>query len=617
MGRPFYLRHSLLFFLGFIVISGPALTSAQDATYLQLFASSIPNFPPYFWVALLTSPCPTGSWQGVVCDDSGNVTKVDLSYVNGGSQHVPKLNATLSWNITGVKQLQELNLANNLFYGSIPQELSLARNLNRLILNGNLFTGPIPDTLADIPNLTCLNLVNNSLTGTIPANLSHFPCVDFEGNNLTFTYNVSCQAGNLSSCAPKQLNDVAPSSGNGVSLGAVIGGVVGGLVLLGLLVAAGVFFKRWREKVQRRREEALLAEDIENQISTRHFGSLRRFNVEDLMKSTNGFDDDNIIGEGGYAKVYKGKLEDGSEVAIKRLKRKEKGGELLFLNEVELISRAVHKNLMRVEGFCVETGECMLVLPFMSNGSVATRTQGKEGNPMSWLQRQKVALGAAEGVAYLHNDCNPKIIHRDIKAANVLLNEEDEPVIADFGLAREMEADQTHQDATVKGTIGYIAPEYLETGQLSEKTDVYAFGVFLLELVSGLDLFALTELTGEEDIILVDWVQTLIKDGKVSYLVDRELKPEEYNVKEVEKMLQVALMCMAQDPANRPTMTEVTKMLSVRELAEKWGQWQAEASVSKDEEDLIGIAKQKPSADIWKNNTTAISLSDFELTSPR
>eukprot|EP00270_Netrium_digitus_P017516 TRINITY_DN643_c0_g2_i2.p1 TRINITY_DN643_c0_g2~~TRINITY_DN643_c0_g2_i2.p1 ORF type:complete len:199 (+),score=45.35 TRINITY_DN643_c0_g2_i2:127-723(+) len=128
MGRPFYLRHSLLFFLGFIVISGPALTSAQDATYLQLFASSIPNFPPYFWVALLTSPCPTGSWQGVVCDDSGNVTKVDLSYVNGGSQHVPKLNATLSWNITGVKQLQELNLANNLFYGSIVALMCMAQD---------------------------------------------------------------------------------------------------------------------------------------------------------------------------------------------------------------------------------------------------------------------------------------------------------------------------------------------------------------------------------------------------------------------------------------------------------------------------------------------------------
>ncbi|CAI7790787.1 unnamed protein product, partial [Closterium sp. NIES-54] len=352
------------------------------------------------------------------------------------------------------------------------------------------------------------------------------------------------------------------------------------------------------------------------QISSRHFGTLRRFTSEELKKATNEFDEDYVLGEGGFSKVYKGKLEDGKFVAIKRIKdEKRAGGELQFLSEVEMISRAVHRNLIRAEGFCVERGECMLVLPFCSNGSVASRTQGKEGNPMDWPTRMKVARGAAEGIGYLHTDCKPKLVHRDIKAANVLLDENDEAVIADFGLAKEMDVNETHATTAVKGTIGHIAPEYFVSGQCSEKTDVYAFGVFLLELVSGKDVYGLTVVPESEEILLRDWVSRLLVEGKADVLVDAEVKKAEgaVDMGQVEKILQVALLCLKNDPAERPTMEDVAKMVAGSELTEKWQQWQAEAGAMR-AEDLMAVVKN-PS--LWENTTTGISLEAFNVTGPR
>ncbi|CAI5993391.1 unnamed protein product [Closterium sp. NIES-65] len=555
-----------------------------------------------------------------------------------------------------------------------------------------------------------------------------------------------------------------PPGATGLGVGAVIGIVFGALALFALCVAL-FFYVRFKQEEKRKREEAeRLAQDIETQISTCRVGTLRRFSVDELSvdelsvdelsvdelskatngshanpcplarlppnlhpslrhseavsvdelsKATNGFDDDNMLGEGGFSKVYKGKLEDGKFVAVKRIKsgvasgkykllvrsevelsevelsevelsevelisravhcnplvllallplvchsqeekksggelmflsevelisravrrnvmhsegfpscspplrsslsyhltpthpcvltgEKKSGGELMFLSEVELISRAVHRNVMHSEGFCVEKGECMLVLPFYANGSVASRTQGKEGNPMDWHTRMKVARGAAEGIAYMHTDCNPKLIHRDIKAANVLLDENDEAVIADFGLAKEMDVHESHASTAVKGTIGHIAPEYFVSGQCSEKTDVYAFGVFLLELVSGKDVFELTLPPEAEELLLRDWVANMLRDGKIPEFVDNDLTRLGYDEADVAKMLQVALLCMKHDAVDRPTMDEVAKMLSGKALADKWEKWQEEAAKMSGE-DVMAVVNTPA---IWENTTT-------------
>ncbi|CAI5961782.1 unnamed protein product [Closterium sp. NIES-65] len=579
--------------------------------------TSFTNFPAPFWNVAVGRPCPGNTsdlpYAGVSCNDQGYVISVDLSYPSFPAG-VPKLQGGLDWNISGVLFLERLDVSYNLLEGPLPPQLGLAPSLKSLNLEGNQLNGTLDDMLCYLDKLECLHLANNNFSGNLPWCFKRFPCPDFAGNpylNTTGCLNVKDK-----SCPNIYTPDATPPppGATGLGVGAVIGIVFGALALFALCVAL-FFYVRFKQEEKRKREEAeRLAQDIETQISTRHFGTLRRFSVDELSKATNGFDDDNMLGEGGFSKVYKGKLEDGKFVAVKRIKEEKKsGGELMFLSEVELISRAVHRNVMHSEGFCVEKGECMLVLPFYANGSVASRTQGKEGNPMDWHTRMKVARGAAEGIAYMHTDCNPKLIHRDIKAANVLLDENDEAVIADFGLAKEMDVHESHASTAVKGTIGHIAPEYFVSGQCSEKTDVYAFGVFLLELVSGKDVFELTLPPEAEELLLRDWVANMLRDGKIPEFVDNDLTRLGYDEADVAKMLQVALLCMKHDAVDRPTMDEVAKMLSGKALADKWEKWQEEAAKMSGE-DVMAVVNTPA---IWENTTTGISLDAFNLSGPR
>ncbi|CAI7870775.1 unnamed protein product [Closterium sp. NIES-53] len=587
-----------------------------DVTYLNNFAAAIPNFPPYAWAADVAPPCPTGNWIGVTCNAENYVTDVDLSASNV-TGNFPKLKGPFSFDIAAVIFLKTLNLAGNKLHGPFPSELALSPSLASLNVANNSLTGRLSEDLCNL-NLTCVNVMGNPLRGPIPSCWRNFTCQDFANTSLLVVPNETCRDVPYHSCNPPLAVAVAPpsASSSSVNVVAIICGVVGGAAFIALLVAAAMVVMKQIERKRREEEERRLEQDLETQISSRHFGTLRRFTSEELKKATNEFDEDYVLGEGGFSKVYKGKLEDGKFVAIKRIKdEKRAGGELQFLSEVEMISRAVHRNLIRAEGFCVERGECMLVLPFCSNGSVASRTQGKEGNPMDWPTRMKVARGAAEGIGYLHTDCKPKLVHRDIKAANVLLDENDEAVIADFGLAKEMDVNETHATTAVKGTIGHIAPEYFVSGQCSEKTDVYAFGVFLLELVSGKDVYGLTVVPESEEILLRDWVSRLLVEGKADVLVDAEVKKAEgaVDMGQVEKILQVALLCLKNDPAERPTMEDVAKMVAGSELTEKWQQWQAEAGAMR-AEDLMAVVKN-PS--LWENTTTGISLEAFNVTGPR
>nr|BAF79963.1 receptor-like kinase [Closterium ehrenbergii] len=593
---------------------------AGDGAFLHKWqAASFTNFPLSFWHSVVGRPCPAPNsvdipFAGVTCNDRLFTIGVDLSHPSMPAG-TPKLEGVLDWNITGVIYLQTLDLSQNNLHGSIPAQMGLAPALRTLNLENNNFTGRLSPMLCYISTLECLHLAGNNLTGPLPdCWKGKFPCPDFEGNNLTITKGVDCLDVDYKSCVSNFTAITAPKTSSGLSVGVVIGIVFGSLAVVAFCVALVIFIRFKQDQRRKELEAERLAQDIETQISTRHFGTLRRFSVDELSKATNGFDEDNLLGEGGFSKVYKGKLEDGKSVAIKRIKEEKKsGGELMFLAEVELISRAVHRNVMHSEGFCVERGECMLVLPFYANGSVASRTQGKEGNPIDWSTRQKIARGAAEGIAYMHTDCNPKLIHRDIKAANVLLDESDEAVIADFGLAKEMDVQESHATTAVKGTIGHIAPEYFISGQCSEKTDVYAFGVFLLELVSGKDVFELTVAPEAEEILLRDWVANMLRDGKLAEFIDKDLVKLGYDEVEAAKMLQVALLCMKPEAADRPMMDDVAKMLSGRALADKWEKWQEEAAKMSGE-DVMAVVNTPA---IWENTTTGISLEAFNLSGPR
>jgi len=314
-------------------------------------------------------------------------------------------------------------------------------------------------------------------------------------------------------------------------------------------------------------------------------------------------------GRGGFGKVYKGRLADGSLVAVKRLKdERTQGGELQFQTEVEMISRVVHKNLVRLRGFCMTRTERVLVYPYMANGSVASCLRGRSKSQalLDWQIRKHIALGSARGLAYLHDHCDPKIIHRDVKAANILLDEEFEAAVGDFGLAKLMDYKDTHVTTAVRGTIGHIAPEYLSTGKASVETDVFSYGVMLLELITGQRAFDLGRVANYYDAMLLDWVKGLMAAMKLESLVDADLQGN-YKNEEVERFIQMALLCTQRSPHKRPKMSEVVRMLESDGLAERWEQWQ--------KEEAEFIPTPHPTVD-WIVNSTYNLLPD-QLSGPR
>ncbi|MBA0742169.1 hypothetical protein Gogos_015252 [Gossypium gossypioides] len=295
-----------------------------------------------------------------------------------------------------------------------------------------------------------------------------------------------------------------------------------------------------------------------------------------MQLATDNFSEKNILGQGGFGKVYKGVLSDNTKVAVKRLTDFESpGGDAAFQREVEMISVAVHRNLLRLIGFCTTATERLLVYPFMQNLSVAYRLRElKPGEPvLAWPARKRIALGAARGLEYLHEHCNPKIIHRDVKAANVLLDEDFEAVVGDFGLAKLVDVRRTNVTTQVRGTMGHIAPEYLSTGKSSERTDVFGYGIMLLELVTGQRAIDFSRLEDEDDVLLLDHVKNLEREKMLDAIVDRNLN-KNYIMQEVEAMIQVALLCTQSSPEDRPAMSEVVRMLEGEGLAERWEEWQ-------------------------------------------
>ncbi|CAN6543117.1 unnamed protein product [Malus baccata var. baccata] len=352
--------------------------------------------------------------------------------------------------------------------------------------------------------------------------------------------------------------------------GAIAGGVAVGAALPFAATANTLAYWR-RRKPQDHFFDVPAEEDPEVLL-----GQLKGFSLRELQAATDAFSRKNILGRGGFGKVYKGRLADGTLVAVKRLKEERTpGGELQFQTEVEMISMAVHRNLLRLRGFCITPTERLLVYPYMANGSVASCLRDRpEGQPaLDWPIRQRIALESARGLAYLHDHCDPKIIHRDVKAANILLDEEFKAVVGDFGLAKLMDYRDTHVTTAVRGTIGHIAPEYLSTGKCSEKTDVFGYGVMLLELITGQRAFDLARLANDDDVMLLDWVKGLLKDGRLETLVDADLNGN-YVDDQVKQLIQVALLCTQGTPGERPKMSEVGRMLKGDGLAERWEKWQ-------------------------------------------
>ncbi|CAO2209367.1 unnamed protein product [Urochloa humidicola] len=286
------------------------------------------------------------------------------------------------------------------------------------------------------------------------------------------------------------------------------------------------------------------------------------FTYEQLAAATNGFSDANLLGQGGFGFVHKGVLPNGTEVAVKQLRDGSGQGEREFQAEVEIISRVHHKHLVSLVGYCISGVNRLLVYEFVPNNTLEFHLHGRGRPTLDWPTRLKIALGSAKGLSYLHEDCHPKIIHRDIKASNILLDLRFEAKVADFGLAKFTSDTNTHVSTRVMGTFGYLAPEYAASGKLTEKSDVFSFGVMLLELITGRRPVSSRQAPMDDN--LVDWARPLMtkafEDGNHDDLVDPRLGSE-YNDNEMARMIACAAACVRHSSRRRPRMGQVVRAL--------------------------------------------------------
>ncbi|XP_073268343.1 probable LRR receptor-like serine/threonine-protein kinase At1g29720 [Populus alba] len=331
----------------------------------------------------------------------------------------------------------------------------------------------------------------------------------------------------------------------------IVVGVVTSALLLVFLVMGVICWKFYfRDKFMRERD--LKGLDLKT-------GS---FTLRQLRAATNNFDSAGKIGEGGFGSVYKGKLSDGTLIAVKQLSPKSRQGNREFVNEIGMISGLQHPNLVKLYGCCIEGDQLLLVYEYMENNSLAKAlfATGSETSflMLDWPTRYKICVGIARGLAFLHEESAIRIVHRDIKGTNVLLDKDLSAKISDFGLAKLNEEENTHISTRVAGTIGYMAPEYALWGYLTDKADVYSFGVVALEIVSGRSNSSYR--TTNEFVCLLDWAQVLQKKGNLMEIVDPKLQSE-FNKEEAERMIKLALLCTNASPSLRPAMSEVVSML--------------------------------------------------------
>ncbi|CAL5007215.1 unnamed protein product [Urochloa decumbens] len=292
------------------------------------------------------------------------------------------------------------------------------------------------------------------------------------------------------------------------------------------------------------------------------------FSFQEISAATNDFHPDNLAGRGGYAEVYKGVLSDGQCVAVKRLakgtpsEQKEKE----FLAELGIQGHVCHPNTSYLLGCCVENG-LYLIFEFCTNGTLASALHGKSGRTLEWPLRYKIAIGVARGLQYLHMFCRHRIIHRDIKASNVLLGDDFEPQISDFGLAKWLPKQWTHHSVIpIEGTFGYLAPEYFMHGIVDEKTDIFAFGVLLLEIVTGRRPIDCSKQS------LLQWAKPLLEAGQVTELADPNLG-DNYDKDQLKRMIAVASRCIMRPAMWRPSMAEVLHFLSTDDCLKEPEKW--------------------------------------------
>ncbi|XP_047979349.1 probable receptor-like serine/threonine-protein kinase At4g34500 [Salvia hispanica] len=289
------------------------------------------------------------------------------------------------------------------------------------------------------------------------------------------------------------------------------------------------------------------------------------FSMRELQIATNQFSSQNVIGEGGYGIVYRGVLQDGSVVAVKNLLNNKGQAEKEFTVEVEAIGKVKHKNLVSLLGYCAEGAQRLLVYEYIDNGNLEQWLHGNVGpvSPLTWEIRMKIAIGTARGLAYLHEGLEPKVVHRDVKSSNILLDRKWNPKVSDFGLAKLLGPEKSYVTTRVMGTFGYVSPDYASTGMLNEGSDVYSFGILLMEIITGRSPVDYSRPPGEMN--LVDWFKGMVSSRRSEEITD-PLMAVPPPPRALKRILLLCLRCIDLDAIKRPKMGQIVHMLEADEF---------------------------------------------------
>ncbi|KAF7024283.1 hypothetical protein CFC21_036651 [Triticum aestivum] len=476
---------------------------SQDVSYMKEVKKHY-NLTRINWNGDLCSPREY-SWEGLTCDYSK-------------SNQNPR--------IVGV------NLSTSGLKGGLTIAFMNMVSLENLDLSHNNLTGGIPDY--QIKSIKVLDLSYNQLDGPIP----HSILQRYQAGllDLRLEGNPVCSKVKDTYCSNKKSTKST-----------MVIAVIVPVVLVSLLVVMCILWKLcWKGDTE---DYAMYEEETPLHID------IRRFTYAELKHITNDFN--SIVGKGGFGTVYHGTMENADEVVVKVLMETSIAESTDFLPEVQTLSKVHHKNLVTLQGYC--QNKCLaLIYDFMPRGNLQQLLREGEDYSLNWEQRLHIALDSAQGLEYLHESCTPSIVHRDVKTANILLDKNLVGIIADFGLSRAFNDAHTHISTVAAGTLGYLDPEYHATFQLTTKTDVYSFGIVLLEIITGKPPVLMDPQTYH----LPNWVRQKIAKGSIQDIVDKKLL-DQYDTSSLQSVVDLAMNCVESAAMDRPTMTEVVSRLKV------------------------------------------------------
>ncbi|XP_019438025.1 PREDICTED: LRR receptor-like serine/threonine-protein kinase FEI 1 isoform X1 [Lupinus angustifolius] len=533
------------------------------------------------WQELDESPC---TWTGITCHlGEQRVREINLPYMY--------LGGIISPSIGKLSRLQRLALHQNGLHGIIPNEITNCTELRALYLRANYFQGGIPSSIGNLSFLNILDLSSNLLKGAIPSTiggLSHLQLLNLSTNffsgeipdiGVLSTFGNNSFIGNSALCGrqvqkpcrttlgfpvvlPHTESDEAevPTKRSSPYTKVVI---IGAMSLMGLALIVILSFL-WIRLLSKKERAVRKYAEVKKRLDPKTTGTkLITFHGDlpytssVIIEKLESLDEEDVVGSGGFGTVYRMVMNDCGTFAVKRIDKSREGCDQVFERELEILGSIKHINLVNLRGYCRLPTSRLLIYDYLAMGSLDDLLHENTEQVLTWSDRLKIALGSSRGLAYLHHECCPKIVHRDIKSSNILLDENMEPHISDFGLAKLLVDEDAHVTTVVAGTFGYLAPEYLQSGKANEKSDVYSFGVLLLELITGKRPTDPSFV--KRGLNVVGWMNTLLKENRLEVVVDKRCI--DADVGSLEVLLDVAARCTDANADDRPSMNQVLQIL--------------------------------------------------------